>query len=157
MQDSVQTPCFNANKVFDEDATKLNTAKRCSTCPKKRFWYVFEVDNMPTSQHTRKLRGWEASEDIMLLLVRATLCFLGLTFQPFPPSKYACKKERARSKKMNMLLRGYGLPLPCRPALPRCACCTYSIIDIWISLMRYPMQTQFFFYFTNINTAKRDF
>ena len=72
---------------------------------------------MPTSQHTRQLRGWEASEDIMLLLVRATLCFLGLTFQPFPPSKYACKKERARSKPMHMNLRGYRVP--CLAAPPR--------------------------------------
>ena len=32
---------------------KRNTSRRCSNCLKTGFWTVYEVDNMPTSQHTR--------------------------------------------------------------------------------------------------------
>ena len=136
---------------------KMNTTRRCSNCLKTGFWYVCEVNNMPTSQHTRQRYGWEASEARMLLLVRARFCFLGLTFQPFPPWKYACQKERARSKTMHMHLTNYWLPLPCWTARARCACWTLFTINVHQAQSTRHNAHSVFFHFTVLNTTKRDF
>ena len=51
-------PCYMQTYVFawkhgQNCRLKRNTSRRCSNCLKTGFWTVYEVDNMPTSQHTR--------------------------------------------------------------------------------------------------------
>ena len=51
-------PCYMQTYVFawkhGQNLRKgRNTSRRCSNCLKTGFWTVYEVENMPTSQHTR--------------------------------------------------------------------------------------------------------
>ena len=51
-------PCYIQTYVFAREHGQnlrkgRNTSRRCSNCLKTCFWTVYEVANMPTSQHTR--------------------------------------------------------------------------------------------------------
>ena len=55
-------------------------------------------------------------------------------------------------KCMHYAYERLGAALCCCPASPRCACFILIMIEVWISLMRYPIHTQFFLTLPNLHT-----
>ena len=99
----------------------FTTTKRCWNGPKVRFWDVFEVNNISTSQWFRNLWVSEAHQARMLLLVGATFYLLSRVFSALANHKICeLKSVWALKYAFSIHRRCWGQPdlLPCL-AMPR--------------------------------------